>query len=222
MREFLNHYGLWAAFLLALIENDVAFIAIGVVVKLGDGDPLTPDDLNIYTAIPAAILGAIIHDSFWFAIGHLHSEWFKSSRVYQRVGPVVERLAHRFGPWEIFVARFIYGTRNPSSIFWGIHKLRYTKFASIELLSLVVWGSVLVGVGYHSTHWALKLIGKVEHHHRMQWLVGAVLIASIVMAGLRVFSRKGIVKIEEKIEQRELAEETEGEGAKSPADIETR
>ena len=26
MREFLHHYGLWAAFLIALLENDVSFI----------------------------------------------------------------------------------------------------------------------------------------------------------------------------------------------------
>ena len=37
MREFLNHYGLWAPFLIALLENDVSFIAIGVVARLGDG-----------------------------------------------------------------------------------------------------------------------------------------------------------------------------------------
>jgi len=119
MREFLNHYGLWAAFLLALLENDVSFIAIGVVARLGDGDPTTPDEFNLYTALIAAIVGALIHDTFWFVIGHQHSEWFKSSKVYQRIGPAIERLAARFGPWEIFFARFVYGTRNPTSVFWA-------------------------------------------------------------------------------------------------------
>jgi membrane protein DedA with SNARE-associated domain len=194
MREFLNHYGLWAAFLLALLENDVAFIAIGVVARLGDGDPSTPDDFNLYGALVAAIVGALIHDTFWFAIGHTHSEWFKSSKVYQRIGPTIERLANRFGPWEIFFARFIYGTRNPTSIFWGIHHLRYAKFAGIELLALSLWGSLLVTIGFNFTGLALKIIGRVERHHHPRLLIIAIVIASLGIYLLRWFNRRRIYK----------------------------
>ena len=206
MREFLNTYGLWAAFLLALIENDVAFIAIGVVWKLGDDNPITPD-LNIFTAVPAAIIGALIHDSVWFIIARMNSASIKASRVYRRIGPMVERLAERFGPWEIFVARFIYGTRNPSSVFWGIQHLPYAEFAGLEVLALSVWGSLLVTVGFHATGWALKLIGKVEHKHHPHLLLTAIAVAFVVVALLRYFNRRGIVKIQKKVEAREHAAE---------------
>ena len=204
MREFLNIYGLWAAFILALIENDVAFIAIGVVAKLGDNNPITPD-LNLFAVIPAAIIGAIIHDSIWFALGRMNSDTIKSSRVYRRIGPMVERLAHRFGPWEIFLARFIYGTRNPSSVFWGIQRLPWVKFAGIELIALTIWGCLLTAIGFHSTGWALRLLGKVEGKNHTHLLLVAMLIAFVVIALLRVFNRHEIVKIEEKVEARERA-----------------
>ena len=207
MREFLSTYGLWAAFILALIENDVAFIAIGVVAKLGDNNPITPD-LNLFAVIPAAIIGAIIHDSVWFALGHMNSDTIKSSRVYRSIGPMVERLARRFGPWEIFLARFIYGTRNPSSVFWGIQRLPWVKFAGFELLGLVIWGGILTAVGFHSTGWALRLLGKVEGKHHPQLLLIAILVAFIVVALLRAFNRRGIVKIEEKVEAREHARDS--------------
>ena len=206
MREFLNVYGLWAAFVLALIENDVAFIAIGVVAKLGDDNPITPD-LNLFAVIPAAIIGAIIHDSVWFFMGHIHSDSIRSSRVYRRIGPMVERLARRFGPWEIFLARFIYGTRNPSSVFWGIQRLPWMKFAGIELLSLAIWGCLLTAVGFHSTGWALRLLGKVEGKNHPKLLLIAILIAFIIGALLRVFNRHELVKIEEKVEAREQSGE---------------
>ena len=206
MREFLNLYGLWAAFVLALIENDVAFIAIGVVAKLGDDNPITPD-LNLFAVIPAAILGALIHDSVWFAVGHWNSDTIRSSRVYRRVGPMIERLARRFGPWEIFVARFIYGTRNPSSVFWGIQRLPWMKFAAIEVLALTIWGGLLTAVGFHSTGWALRMMGKVEAKNHLHLLLWAMLIAFVVIALLRIFNRRGIVKIEEKVEAREHARE---------------
>ena len=211
MREFLSVHGLWAAFLLALIENDVAFIAIGVVAKLGDGNPLTPD-INLYTVFPAAIIGAIIHDSVWFALGHMHSDTIKSSRVYRRVGPMIERLARRFGPWEIFVARFIYATRNPSSVFWGIQRLPWLQFAGIELAALTVWGAILIAVGFHSTGWALRMLGKVEGKHHPHFLVGAMLVAFAAVALLRIFNRRGLVKIEEKVEAREQAREVHDSG----------
>ena len=211
MREFLNLYGLWAAFVLALIENDVAFIAIGVVAKLGDDNPITPD-LNLFAVIPAAIIGALIHDSVWFAIGHMNSDTIRSSRVYRRVGPMIERLARRFGPWEIFLARFIYGTRNPSSVFWGIQRLPWMKFAAIEVLALAIWGGFLTAVGFHSTAWALRMMGKVEHKNHLHLLLGAMLVAFVVIALLRIFNRRGIVKIEEKVEALEHArEESEAE-----------
>jgi len=194
MREFLNHYGLWAAFLLALLENDVSFIAIGVVARLGDGDPTTPDEFNLYTALVAAIVGALIHDTFWFVIGHQHSEWFKSSKVYLRIGPAIERLAKRFGPWEIFFARFVYGTRNPTSVFWGIHHLPYGKFAGIELLALSLWGSLLVTIGFHFTSLALKIIGRVERHHHSRVLLAALAIALLGIYLLRWYNRRRIYK----------------------------
>jgi membrane protein DedA with SNARE-associated domain len=220
MREFLNNYGLLAAFLIALVENDVAFIAIGVVARLGDGDPSTPDDLNLYTALAAAVVGALLHDTAWFSIGHWHSEWFKSSRVYQRIGPTIERLANNFGPWEIFFSRFIYGTRNPTSIFWGIHHLPYRTFAGIELLALTLWGGLLATIGFHATHWALKVMGKVEHHHRLHMLLAAIVIASVGVYVLRWFNRRRIYQRE----MREAAQSAEstGEENEKPEDSATR
>ncbi len=196
MLEFLTTYGIIAAFLLALVENDVAFIAIGVVAKLGDSNPLTPD-LNPYLAVPVAIAGALVHDSFWFGLGHFNSHWIKASKVYQRIGPFVERLANRFGVWQIFFARFIYGTRNPTAVFWGIHQLRYTRFLSIEFLSLLIWGSTLSTISFHFTGWALRLIGKVQgpHPHR-KIIFTALAIAFVVVAVLAWINRHRIYQKE--------------------------
>jgi membrane protein DedA with SNARE-associated domain len=221
MRDFLSTYGLWAAFLLALLENDVAFIAIGVVLKLGDGSPL-PDELSAYTAMPAAIIGALLHDTGWFALGYVNSAAIKSSRVYRRIGPTVERLAERFGPWEIFIARFIYGTRNPSSVFWGVHHLPYAQFAGLELFALTIWGSLLALVGYHSTGWALKIIGNVDSRHHPHLLLIAIAIAFAAVWLLRIFNRRGIVKIQKKVEAREHAAELAHERPPSATDSEIR
>lgn len=204
MRDFFNTHGLWVVFLLALLENDVAFVAIGVVWQLGSDHPATPG-LNIFTAVPAAILGALLHDSMWFFFGWVKSSAIRSSRVYRRVGPMIERLAERFGPWEIFLARFVFGTRNPTSVFWGMRKLPYPKFAGLEVLALAVWGSLLITVGYLLTGGALKLIGHVENQEHPYLLLTALLAAFGGMALLRYVNRRGIAKLQKRAEARELA-----------------
>ena len=211
MREFLTTHGLWAVFLLAVIENDVAFIAIGVAWKLGS-DNSGNSGLNILSAVPVAILGALFHDTVWFVVGHWNSAAIKASRVYRRVGPTVERLANRFGPWEIFIARFVYGTRTASSVFWGLQKLPYREFAGLELLALTIWGSLLVAVGFHATALALKIIGHVDHQNHTHLLIAAIVVAFAGIALLRYCNRRGIVKLQKRVEARRLA------SAESPAD----
>jgi membrane protein DedA with SNARE-associated domain len=122
MENFLIHYGLLAVLLFAMIESDVTFILTGVLIQQGIVDPTL--------GVIYATAGALGHDLFWFWLGHSRSETIRQSRVYRRVGPLVERLATRIGPWELFFCRFVYGTRNPSLVYWGIQRLATAKMLS--------------------------------------------------------------------------------------------
>jgi membrane protein DedA with SNARE-associated domain len=194
MEAFLTEYGLLAVFLCALIENDVTFILAGVVCDLGMMHPVS--------AVAAGILGAICHDSIWFAIGHRGSEPIRRSSVYRRVGPLVEGLAHRFGPWQLFLARFFYGTRNPSLLFWGVHRLSIAKFLAIELLALLLWGSLMTALGYFLSDRALQFIGrvkKIEH-----FLIGGVVVFLLTYLCGRLFTRRAVKVAKEREEDQEL------------------
>lgn len=179
MEHFLTQYGLLAVLFCALIENDVTFILTGVIVYRGIVDP--------FLAVAYCVAGALGHDLFWFWIGHSRSESIRRSKVYRRVGPLVERLAARFGAWELFFCRFIYGTRNPSLVFWGVHRMPLVKFVAIELLALSLWGCILSALGYFLSDRAIAVIGKVKHFEHM--LLGAAIIVLAVVLGLRGFAR---------------------------------
>jgi len=179
MQEFLIEYGLLAIFLSAIVENDVTFILTGVAVHLSTIQPVP--------ALVAGLCGALLHDSIWFWLGHSRSETIKSHRVYRRVGPAVERLAARFGPWELFVCRFIYGTRTPSVVFWGVQRLSVTTFLLIETLALMVWGSVLIALGFFLSNSAATIIGRVKSMEL--WMLGALVIAVTGFLSARAFTR---------------------------------
>ena len=184
MENFLIQYGLLAVLFCALIENDATFILTGVIIHAGIVHPLL--------AVAYGIAGALGHDLVWYWLGHSRSQTIRSSSVYRRLGPLIERLAARFGAWELFFCRFVYGTRNPSLVFWGVQRLPLMKFLSIEALALVIWGSFLASLGYFLTDCALVLIGKVKSFEHL--LLGSAMIVVIIVVAMRMFARHEIRK----------------------------
>jgi membrane protein DedA with SNARE-associated domain len=182
--QFIREYGVWAVFFWALLETDVVCIMTGVAIDLGV-IPAVP-------ALAAAVLGGVLHDFFWFGLALNRADWLRSTAVYRKVGPYVEKLVARFGVWELFLCRFVYGTRNPSLVFWGIQRLPILKFVSVNALGLIVWGGVLAGLGYFLSDRAKQFVGQVKQLER--WLLWALLLALVFLAFERWVSRGRIAR----------------------------
>src|SRR5258708_26587056 len=75
----------------AVFENDVTFIMAGIYAA-----SVRPH-LNPMLAIGAGVVGALCHDSFWFALGHNRSGWLRRTSAWKRLGPQIEAWALRFG-----------------------------------------------------------------------------------------------------------------------------
>lgn len=184
MNDFLLHYGLLAVFLCATVETDVSFIFTGVAIHTG-AVPAVP-------AFLLMLLGALAHDTLWFSGGRYRSEAIRESRVYQKVGPMVEQLAKRFGAGELFLCRFIYGTRNPSLLFWGVQHLSWAKYFAIEILSLTLWGALLAWLGYSMSGRAEALVGEIKSAEK--WLLIALVSAGAVFLAIRHIMRAVIAR----------------------------
>lgn len=169
MQQFLIQYGLVAIFLCALLETDVSFILTGVVIHLGVVHP--------FPAVIAMLAGALAHDTTWYSAGRFRADAIRNSRLYRKVGPFVEKLVSRFGVWELFLCRFVYGTRNPSLLFWGVHHLPWHRYFAIQLLSLSLWGAMMVSLGYFLSDRAEAVIGKVKHAEKFLLLALAIVSA---------------------------------------------
>jgi membrane protein DedA with SNARE-associated domain len=184
MENFLIQYGLLAVLVCALIENDATFVLTGVIIHAGIVDP--------FLGVAYGIAGALGHDLMWYWLGNSRSETIRRSNVYRRLGPVVEKFAARFGAWELFFCRFLYGTRNPSLVYWGVQRLPLMKFLSIEALALIIWGSFLASLGYFLTDRALAIMGKVKSFEHL--LIGSAVIVIIAIVALRMFTRHELRK----------------------------
>jgi membrane protein DedA with SNARE-associated domain len=171
LQDLLIHHGLIAVLVGSALEGDFTLLLAGVVAHLRIFEfPL---------AMAAGAVGSFIGDSAWYALGRLRGPRFREGRLYRRVGPTIERLAHRMGPWELLAARFVYGTKAASMVFWGLHGLSLPRFVLIDALGCVLGSLVFTSLGYLVSGSAMALMGHVKRFEL--WLLGAFVAGVIIV-----------------------------------------
>jgi membrane protein DedA with SNARE-associated domain len=180
LQEAIARYGLPAVGLGAALEGDLTLLLGGVAAHLG------------YFAWPLCVavgwLGAFVSDFLWYLAGRQAAHRIRGGRLYQAVGHRVERLAERIGPWQLLTARFIYGTKNASMLFWGLHGLSPARFAAIDALGCLAGATAFAGLGYLFSGSTQALLGRV---HRIEFLLlGGVAAGIIVLALLHRAARR--------------------------------
>jgi membrane protein DedA with SNARE-associated domain len=194
-KELLVKYGPayfpYVVFFCAMLENDVTFLMAGIYAASLRQHPHHP---NPWVAVGAGLAGALCHDSFWFYIARHRAAWIKQTRVWKQIGPQIEQWAGRFGVWELFIARFIPGTRNPSVFYWGLQHLRLPKFYGVNAAALAIWGTIVTMLGYFFGTQVENIIGKIKKNHLGRYLLIALLITLIIYLGIRLFAQYEIKK----------------------------
>lgn len=180
MEDILIRYGLLAVFLGAMLEGDVSVILAGVVAHLGFFD--------LGGAIVVGSCGGMVADLACYGIGRGRAATIRDSATYRRVAPVVERLATRIGPWEVTLARFIYGTRIASMLFWGMRGLPVVRFVVLDVIGCTLWSSVLTTLGFATSGSAALLIGRVKGAER--WLLASLLFAAGAVVAIRYLAQR--------------------------------
>lgn len=177
-------------FVCAIIENDVTFVMAGIYAASVHTRPYP----NVTEGIIAGIAGALCHDTFWFYLGHHRSRWIKTTKAWRKVGPQIETWAKKFGPLELFLCRFIPGTRNTSLLFWGVQRLRIPYFFLIDISALALWGTTLMLLGYKFSQTAELILIKIRGKSLGRYLLWTLLFTLIVYFIVRQFTRHEIVK----------------------------
>ena len=170
-QQLLIRYGLIAVLVGSALEGDFTLLFAGVVARLGIfAFPL---------AVAAGALGSLVGDTAWYSLGRFRGPRFREGRFYRRVGPTVERLARQLGPWQLVAARFVYGTKSASMIFWGLHGLSFRRFLLIDSVGCVLGSLVFTSLGYLLSGSAMALLGHVKRVEL--WLLGGAIVGVLVV-----------------------------------------
>ena len=180
LEHLIARYGLAAVLVGSAIEGDFTLILAGVFAHLG----YFPFPL----AVAAGVLGSYLGDFAWYLLGRVRGPRFRAGRLYQRVGPRIERLAHRLGAAQLIAARFVYGTKAASMVFWGLHGMPIVRFAIVDAIACVIGALVFAGLGYGVSGSATVLLG---HVRRVQfWLLGVLVVGAVLVVLIHLAAKR--------------------------------
>jgi membrane-associated protein len=187
--ELLEIWGYPALFVLLLLTafgsplpEDLLLLATGYLIST---------EVFVWpVALPLAIAGVVGSDVMLFTIGrHLgdHSRRRLENRVLspKRLS-LAARWFERFGPWAVFVARLVPGTRTLVFITAGLYGLSPRRFVLYDLLGALVWVPLVVLAGYafgEQIGGLTEAVGWVRRHAIWFIAAGLLLLAAWLVWG---------------------------------------
>ena len=176
--EFLNYllfqYGLYAVFILVMLEGDITLLMAGVLAHSGFFGEYSFAQVLIWGTV-----GGCLSDNLAYFGGRGFHEGVRKFRFYRAAQPRLERLTHKFGALSIFLSKYIYGLRWASCVFYGVGRMPYLRFLLLSFASCFLWVFILSGAGYFFSGAVMGLIGDFQR-------LGKVLLV-IVIVGIAAF-----------------------------------
>ncbi len=172
--DLLGRYGIYAVFLLVMVEGDITLLLAGVFANRAFFG-----EHSFAWVLLAGTLGGAASDNIAYFIGRQSRKRIRDVRFYRAAQPRMERLTRNFGALSIFLSKYIYGLRWASCIFYGVSRMPYLRFVLLSLGSCFAWVLVLSGAGYFFSSAVIGIIGDFER-------LGKVLLV-IVIIGVVAF-----------------------------------
>lgn len=169
LNQLLLQYGVYAVFILVMIEGDITLLIAGVLAHSGFFGEYSFAQVLIWGTI-----GGCASDNLAYFAGRAFCEGVRELRFYRAAKPRLERLTNKFGPLSIFLSKYIYGLRWAACVFYGVGRMPYLRFLLLSFASCFMWVFVLSGAGYFFSGAVMGLIGDFQR-------LGKVLLVIVVL-----------------------------------------
>jgi membrane protein DedA with SNARE-associated domain len=221
----LEHYGLWAIFLLVLVE-DFGIPVPGETVLIAGAIFAGAGRLNIVAVAVVGFAAAVFGDNIGYAIGR-----FGGRVLVERWGRYVFLTAERLDAAEVFfnrhgakiitIARFIEGLRQANGIIAGITGMHWLKFLAFNALGAALWVGTWVCAGYFAGRHIMTIYHYITVYSLYAAIAAVVLIAAWVVYHLRKRRRSRTAATVEAETAADAEAEAHTEDAETAAEAET-
>lgn len=169
LNELIGQYGLYAVFILVMLEGDITLLIGGVLAHSGYFG-----NYSFLRVLVWGTLGGCASDNLAYLGGRGFREGVKKFRFYRAAKPRLERLTTKFGVLSIFLSKYIYGLRWAACVFYGVGRMPYLRFLIVSFFSCFLWVFILAGAGYFFSGAVMGLIGDFQR-------LGKVLLVIVVL-----------------------------------------
>jgi membrane protein DedA with SNARE-associated domain len=174
---FIRDYGLYAVFVLVMMEGDITLLLAGVLAHSSFFG-----DHSFVKVLLAGTLGGTVSDNVAYFTGRQFRKGVRDLRFYRAAKPRMERLTKNFGGLSIFLSKYIYGLRWASCIFHGVGRMPYLRFMLVSLTSCFAWVLLLSGAGYFFSGAVMGIIGDFQRLGKVLLVIVVVGIAGFYLA----------------------------------------
>src|SRR4026208_224997 len=174
VNDLLFQYGLYAVFILVMLEGDITLLLAGVL----SHSAFFGESSCARGLLWGSLAGGLSDNRAYFA-GRGFCEGVRQFRFYRAAQPRLQTLTTKFGPLSIFLSKYIYGLRWASCVFYGVGRMPYPRFLALSFASCFLWVFILSGAGYFFSGAVMGLIGDFQR-------LGKVLLV-IVLLGIVAF-----------------------------------
>lgn len=174
VNDLLYQYGLYAVFILVMLEGDITLLLAGVLAHSAFFGQYSFAQVLVW-----GTLAGCVSDNIAYFAGRGFCEGVREFRFYRAAQPRLQRLTNKFGTLSIFLSKYIYGLRWASCVFYGVGHMPYFRFLLLSFASCFLWVFVLAGAGYFFSGAVMNLIGDFQR-------LGKVLLV-IVLVGIVAF-----------------------------------
>lgn len=181
----IGQYGLYAVFLLAMVEGDLTLLLAGVLAHSHFFGPYSFGGVLLW-----GTLGGAVSDNIAYLVGRGFCEGVRNARFYRVAQPRIERLTNKFGGLSIFLSKYIYGLRWASCIFYGVARMPYFRFFFLSLGSCFIWVFLLSGAGYFFSEAVIGIIGDFQRLGKILLVIVVVGITGFYLAERFWLSKK--------------------------------
>ena len=185
VNDLLGQYGVYAVFILVMLEGDITLLLAGVLAHSGFFGPYSFAQVLIWGTI-----GGCASDNLAYFMGRGFCEGVREFRFYKAAKPRLERLTNKFGALSIFLSKYIYGLRWAACVFYGVGHLPYLRFLLLSFASCFMWVFVLAGAGYFFSGAVMGLIGDFERLGKVLLVIVLLGIVGFYLAERFWISRK--------------------------------
>jgi membrane protein DedA with SNARE-associated domain len=177
LSDLIGRYGLYAVFLLVMIEGDLTLLLAGVLAH-----SYFFGEHSFAWVLLAGTLGGSVSDNIAYLSGREFRKGVRDIRFYRAAKPRMERLTTNFGPLSIFLSKYIYGLRWASCIFYGVGRMPYLRFVLLSLGSCFAWVLILSGAGYFFSGAVIGVIGDFQRLGKVLLVIVVVGVAGFYLA----------------------------------------